>query len=137
MKAYPVKSNKLSGTDFHEVRSQAFGLYEQIRKKSKRRPYVRSAYFNKDKIFLQLYWQHLYDQRNWRDRMRRLRYYPCALEVIQKSRFEPTSKENPNKRSELLHRFTGITKDQELFHVQVKEDRRTDQKFLISIFPAK
>lgn len=137
MKAYPVKSTPLSGTDFHEIRRQAFGLYNEIRKKSKRRPYVRSAFFNKEKIFLEIYWQHLYDQRNWHDRMRRLRYYPCAIELIQKSRFEPTSKENPNKSSEILHRFAGITKDQDLFYVQIKEDKNTSQKFLISIFPHK
>ena len=137
MKAYPVKSLPLAGTDFHEIRRQAFGLYDEIKRKSKRRPYMRSAFFNKEKIFLEIYWQHLYDQRNWHDRMRRLKYYPCAIELIQYSRFQPTSKENPNKRSEILHRFFGITKNQEVFYVQIKEDKSSHQKFLISIFPHK
>lgn len=135
MKAYPAKSPPISGTDFHEIRRQAFGLYEEIRCRSKRRPYVRSAFFNKEKIFLDIYWQHLYDQRNWHDRMRRLRYYSCALELIQHSRFEPTSKENPNKRSEILYRFMGITKNQEVFYVQIKKDINTGQKFFMSVFP--
>lgn len=43
----------------------------------------------------------------------------------QKSRFEPKSKENPNRRSEIIHRFGGITKDKELLYVQIKEDKRT------------
>ncbi|MBI2443691.1 MAG: hypothetical protein HYV42_00400 [Candidatus Magasanikbacteria bacterium] len=137
MKAYPVKSTPLRGTDFREIRRQAFGLYDEIRKKSKRRPYLRSAFFAKDKIFLDIYWQHLYDQRNWHDRMRRLRFYPCAIELIRKSRFPPTAKENPNKRSEILHRFLGATQNQGVFYVQIKEDKSTNQKFLISIFPHK
>ena len=137
MKAYLTKTKKLGGTNFREVRRQAFSVYTKIKKRTKRRAYIRSAYFSKDKIFLQLYWQHLYDQRNWHDRMRRLKYFPCAIELIRNTRFEPTTKENPNRRSEILHRFSGITKDQDLFYVQIKEHKRTGQKFLISIFPAK
>lgn len=67
--------------------------------------------------------------------MRRLKYFPCAIELIQKSRFEPESKENPNKRTEILHRFTGVTKENDIFFVQIKEDKRTGQKWLISVFP--
>ncbi len=137
MKAYQTNTQKLSGTDFHEVRCQAFDIYTEIKKRTKRRPYIKSAYFNKSKIFLELYWKHLYDQRNWRDRMRRLRYFPCAIELIRNTRFEPASKENPNRRSEILHRFAGITKDHDVFYIQIKEDKNKDQKFLMSIFPAK
>lgn len=137
MKAYPVKIQKLSGTDFHEVRNQALNIYKRFKNKTKRRTYIRSAYFNKSKVFIEIYWHHLYEQGNWHDRMRRLKYLPCAIELIQKSRFEPSSKENPNKSSEILHRFVGITKDHDIFYVQIKEDKHTSQKFLISIFPAK
>ena len=52
MQVYKTKANKYAGTDFNEVHKQAFGLYTEIKKRSKRRTYVRSAYFNKDKIFL-------------------------------------------------------------------------------------
>ncbi len=135
MKAYQTNVPKISGTDFREVRKQAFGLYAELKKKTKRRPYVRSAYFNKEKFFLELYWQHLFDQGNWRDRMRRLRFFPCAIELIRKSRFEPKSIKNPQKYSEILHRFAGLTKNQELFYVQIKENQHTGQKFLISTFP--
>ena len=137
MKLYQTKTKKLGGTDFHEVRNQAFLLYKKIKKKTKRRPYVRSAYFNKEKVFIDFYWQHLFDQGNWRDRMRRLHFFPCAIELIQKSRFKPQSIKNPKKQSETLYRFVGATKDSELFYVQIKENQHNGQKFLISTFPEK
>lgn len=68
--------------------------------------------------------------------MRRLKYFSAALELIQHSRFEPKSKENPNKPGEILHRFAGSTKGKELFFVQIKEDKQTGQKYFISVFPA-
>lgn len=135
MKSYQTKAKKFTGSDFREVHKKAFGLYKQIKKKSKRRPYIRSVYFKKDKIFLELFWQHLFDKPNWRDRMRRLKYFPCAIELIRHSHFEPESKENPNRRTEILHRFGGVTKEKDMFFVQIKEDKRTGQKFLISVFP--
>lgn len=135
MRVYQTKTKKLTGTDFHEVHKKAFSIYRQIASKTKRRPYIRSAYFKKDKVFLALFWQHLWDKHKWQDRMRRLRYFAAALELIQHSRCEPTSKENPNKRGELFHRFAGTTAEKELFLVQIKEDKQTDQKYLISIFP--
>lgn len=135
MKFYQIKIKKFSGSDYHEVHNQALGIYKEIKRKSKRRPYIKSAYFNKEKIFLDYFWQHLFGYPNWRDRTRRLKYYPCAIELIQKSRIEPSSKENPNNRSEILHRFAGATKDKDIFFVQIKEDKKTSQKFLISMFP--
>lgn len=135
MKSYKTKAVKLTGSDFHEVNRRAQILYKSIKKKTKRRPYIRSAYFKKEKIFLNLFWQHLFDKPNWRDRMRRLKYFPCAIELIRESKFDPESKENPNKRTEILHRFGGVTKENDMFFVQVKEDKRSGQKFLISIFP--
>lgn len=137
MKAYQTKTSKISGTDFHEIRRKSFGLYVEIKKKTKRRPYIRSAYFSKEKIFLDIYWQHLFDQGNWRDRMRRLRFFPCAIELIRKSRFEPEAIKNPSRRSETLYRFAGITAEQEIFYVQIKENIQKGQKFLISTFPEK
>jgi CRISPR/Cas system-associated endoribonuclease Cas2 len=70
--------------------------------------YVRSLYFNKEKVF---------------------------LDLIQNSKFEPTSKENPNKRSEILHRFAGITSEKDLFFVQIKENKQSGTKWFMSVFP--
>ena len=125
---------KLSGTDFREVHQNTFNLYKQIKKKTKRRPYVRSVYFKKEKIFLELFWRHLYEKKNFRDKLRRMKYFACAIDLIRNSHFEPISKENPNRRSEILHRFAGATIDDDLFFVQIKEDKRTGQKWFMSVF---
>ena len=135
MKVYQTKSSKLSGSDFHEVRKQAEAIYARIRNRTKRRPYIRSVYFKKDKIFLALFWQHLFDKENWKDRVRRLKYFPPALELIRYTKIDPTSKENPNKSGEILHRFIGQTCDKENFIVQIKEEKRNSQKYLISVYP--
>jgi hypothetical protein len=35
----------------------------------------------------------------------------------------------------LLHRFLAETKDDELFYVQIKEDKRSGRKDFMSVFP--
>jgi len=135
MKFYQIKAGKLTGTGYREVHQKAFNIYKGLKRKTKRRPYIRSTYFNKDKVFLETFWSHLYEKENFKDKIRRMKYFPCAVELIQKSWVDPTSKENPNKRTEILHRFAGATKDQEIFFVQIKEDKKTGQKWLMSVFP--
>ncbi len=135
MKIYQTNTSKVAGTKWSESYKKAFVFYKLIKIKTKRKPYVRSAYFNKDKIFLDLYWHHLHQKLSLADKTRRVKYFPCAIELIQKSRYEPVSKENPNKSSEIFHRFAGVTKDKDLFFVQIKEDKRSGQKWLISTFP--
>lgn len=134
MKAYKTKVERLRGTDYHEVYGKANSYYKKVKAPTKRKPYIRSAFFNKDKIFLDYFWDHL-RQKNWRDRVRRLRYFPCAIDLLKNSKFTPATKQNPNKKNELLHRFGGVTADNEIFFVQVKEDKKTDQKYFISVFP--
>ena len=124
----------MAGTSYKEIRKKAFGLYQEIKRKSKRKSYVRSMYFKKEKVFLDLFWGHTFEKNHW-DQMRRMKFFACGIELIQKSTFEPTTKENPNKRGEVLHRFAGVSATSELFFVQIKEDRPTSKKFLISIFP--
>jgi len=135
MRFYKTRTRSLPGTNWKEINKKAFGLYKVITSKTKRRPYVRSVYFDKQKVFLGIFWQHLHEKENLKDKTRRLKYYPCALELIQKSRIEPSSKENPNREGEIVHRFAGSTPDNELFFVQIKETKRTGDKWLISVFP--
>jgi len=135
MQAYKTKTRKLPGTHWWQVDKNAFRLYHEIRKKTKRRPYVRSAYFDKEKIFLELFWHHLREKTNIRYKTRRAKYFPCAIELMQKTRFKPTSKPNPNNAGETLHRFMGITPDHEVFYLQIKEDKKK-QKWFMSVFPA-
>jgi len=134
---YQTKAGKLPGTDDQEVLKQAQEIYKRIKSKSRRKPYIRSAYFNKQKVFFDFFWRHLAEKKSRKVRTQRLKYFKCTLELVEKSRNEPISKENPNKRNETLHRFAGLTKDKELFFVQIKEDRRTDTKYLMSVFAPK
>lgn len=135
MQYYRTRAGKILGTNFKEVHKKAFDVYLEIKKKTKRRPYIRSTYFKKEKIFLNLYWEHLLNQDNWRDRLRRIKYFIAALELMKNTTLEPTSKENPNKSGEIFHRFSGKDRDGEVFFVQIKEYRKKNQKYLISIFP--
>ncbi len=135
VKAYKTKSKKLAGSNYAEVHKKAYAVYTKIKRRSKRRAYIRSAYFRKDKIFLGVFWHHLNDKFNHKEKIQRLKLYPCALELIRNSSFDPESKENVDKKSEILHRFSGLTPKNEIFFVQIKENKRNGQKFLISVFP--
>ena len=137
MEIYKTKAKKFPGTYFRIVHKQAFGLYIKISKKTKRRAYIRSAYFDKEKIFLDLFWHHLFEKPNWRNRVKRIQYYACALELIQNSSFKPNCARNPNNSQEMLYRFYGTTPNAEFFCVQIKETKKKKQKFLISIYPVK
>ena len=129
-----TKVKPLAGTSYSEIYPKALALYKQISSKTKRRPYIRSAYFKKEKIFLDYFWDHI-RTKNPRDRARRLRQYPCALELIKLNRVDPESKKNPNKSSEILHRFLGINGNKEEFFVQIKENKKNGQRYFMSLFP--
>lgn len=135
MEAYQTKAKKLPGTSYREIESAARKIYNVERKRTKRNAYVRSSYFKNDKIFLTRFWNHISEKRQ-RDRKRRLKYFPCALDLVRHAKVEPVTKENPNKRHELLHRFAGVTANKEVFFVQITEDKKSGRKYLISVFPA-
>jgi len=67
--------------------------------------------------------------------VRRLKYLPCALDLIKNNQMPPISKENPNNSKILLHRFFGKTKEGFVFCVQILENKKTDQKHFMSVFP--
>jgi len=134
MEYFKSSKNKIPGTSFSEVRDIADEIFRSIKRKSKRTPYVRSKYFNKEKIFLTIFWQHFFEK-NERDRIRRLKFYDCAIDLIVRSAKSPISRENFKNKDELLHRFYGISKDGSSFVVQVKENKRTKRKDLVSIYP--
>ena len=99
---YQTKSNKLAGTDYKEVYKNAMFIFRKIESATKRKPYVRSAYFRenkkKQKIFFDYFWVHL-SQKGPKERVKRLQYF------------------------------------KELFYAQVKENKKTKQKYLMSCFP--
>jgi len=132
-KHYKSKYTKLSGSSRDEVYKKARQVYEQEKAKSKRHPYVRSAYF-KAKVFLELFWIHN-AQKSRGEQLRRLRYYQCAIDLIKNSRNVPAERLNPNGNRERVFRFYGLTKDSEEFWVQIKEEKRTKGKYMMSIVP--
>ena len=96
MKVYQSKINQLAGTDYKEVYGKARDIYKAIVRKSKRKPYIRPAYFNKEKIFLDYFWEHLHGKHP-ADRFRRLKFYASALDLIKNCNIDPVSVQNPNR----------------------------------------
>lgn len=59
----------IRATGYFEVHKEAKNFYDKIKSKTKRKPYVRSAYFGKEKVLLDLFWIHLYEKKNFRDKI--------------------------------------------------------------------
>lgn len=135
-KAYRCRANPIGRSRFVGIIPQARAMFRTLQKQTKRRPYVRSTYFSKDKVFFDFFWQHM-EQKLPSDRARRLKYFPCALELMRKARNDPVTYIDPTQPNGILHRFLGKTSDGRLFWVLVREDRRTDKKQLLTIFPHK
>lgn len=133
MKPYQAKSKLIAGTSYGEVLRNTFLLYDEIKKITKRRPYVRSAYFKKEKIFLEYFREHLF-QKSPKERMKRMKYFKAAIELIKNSKNEPTLKKDLNNSSIIFYRFAGLTAEKNLFFVQIKEDRKKN-KYFMSCFP--
>ena len=56
--------------------------------------------------------------------------------MLKNSKVKPIEKPNPNGKNELVYRFYGITKDGELYFVQVKQDAKGN-KYFMSVFSPK
>lgn len=134
IKIYRAKTRRWGGTSYSEVIQKARHLYRGLERRTKRRPYIRSAYFKKEKIFFDYFWAHL-NQKPPRERLKRLAFLACGIELIENSRYAPVTKANPNRPNELQHRFSGVTPEDEAFFVQIKEDTKSKNKFLMSVFP--
>ncbi len=133
-KFYITKVKVLTGTSYGEVYTKAKFIYKTITSRTKRRPYIRSIFFNKEKIFLDVFWTHL-SEKNHSDRFRRLKQYPCGLDLIKNSKMGPTTQESKDKSSEVLHRFYGINGNGESFIVQIKENINNGEKNFMSVLP--
>ncbi len=125
------KAGRLAGSSYDEVLPNAREIYRDIARATRRTPYVRSAYFDREKIFLNVFWAHM-AQKNGRDRTRRLKYYACAIELIRKSRISPEVRNKAGDGANSYYRFGGQAADGGRFYVQIKEDRRGG-KHLMSV----
>lgn len=134
MVPYQTKTSPIKGKNrFDAVGKEAMNLFRQVEKRSKRQPYLRSAYFNKEKIFFTFFFKHL-NQKPVYERPARLKLLPCAIELIEKSRNKPIERMNPNRKKEKFYRFIGLTPQKNLFYVQIKEDLKTKKKYFMSCF---
>ena len=130
---FKVKSVLLSGSSLPEIKKKAERYFAELKRKSKRTPYVRAAYFNREKVFLNYFWDHL-KNKSPKERTKRLKLLPCAIELIKLSRHKPKVIVNKHNHSELLYRFTGRLPDNQVFYVQIKENLKSGKKYLMSFF---
>jgi hypothetical protein len=133
MNYYQSKLNTLPGTSYSELIKNARKIYHEIEKSTKRTPYIRSKYFKKQKVFLNLFFDHL-KQKSILDRKRRLKFFVCGIDLIKYTPYPPETQQNPNDKSELLHRFSGKSSNGKIFYVQIRENSRKN-KFYMSVFP--
>ena len=134
--AYRTRVSKIPGRSDKSVVRVARAAYNRIAHRTKRNPYVRSAYFDGDKVFLRVFWEHL-NQKPQSERKRRLKFYLCAIELLENTTLVSEINQNPNKRNEVFYRFVGEAPHGEYFFVQVKEELRTGNKYFMSVFPAR
>lgn len=130
LNVYQCKSKLLPGHKYGDVLKIARKILNSIASKTKRRPYIRSTYFKGEKIFLDNFWEHL-TQKNITDRKWRLKFLECAIEYIENSKDSPILKINDNHQT--FYRFIGQV-GEHFFAIQIKEDLKRKQKFLMSIF---
>ena len=111
--------------------------YKAIQSRNPRRqPYVRSKYFSGDKVFVNIFWNHLAQKRKG-EQMKRAKLLACAVDLLRNTSTPPDTIFNKANLNEMLHRFTGQTKDGITFYVQVKQNKKTDRKDFMSVFPGK
>lgn len=135
MNLYKSKYEEFVGSSLEEVIKLARHEYHLNQKRTpKRVPYIRSAYFAKNKIFLNTFWDHL-NQKSPKERVLRLKLYKCAMDLLRNSTCAPDTIHTFVDMDMALHRFYGQTASGQHFCVQVKENKRTNRKDFMSVFP--
>ncbi|OGF22050.1 hypothetical protein A2Y83_02615 [Candidatus Falkowbacteria bacterium RBG_13_39_14] len=131
---YKTKSAKFSGTSLKDAGKNARRIYNKVIVNTKRKPFVRSAYFKNEKIFFDYFWDHL-KQKGPKARFKRLQFFEAAVELIKNSKAAPALDRRSDK-NEILYRFEGIIKNSnEKFYVQIKENKKNGNKYFMSCFP--
>lgn len=110
IKNWKVKALQFSSRTYEDARKEALSHFSKLKAKSKRKLYVKSDYFGKQKIFFDYFWDLVF-QKPIGSRKQRLKLLPCAVELVQKSSFLPESTTNPNKKQEIFYRFEGVTQN--------------------------
>ena len=130
---YQSKYEKLRGSSDKEVFYEARQIFRKYDSK-RRLPYVRSKYFDGQKVFLNMFYIHL-GQKSQKEQRKRIAFVLCAIDLLQNSRVAPAIEPNENNKS-LYYRFYGKTKSGENFSVQVMKDKKSNRYFM-SCFPSR
>jgi hypothetical protein len=133
LKYYQSKYNKLSGSSYRELINKAHAIANSYNPNPKRKAYVRSKFFNGDKIFLEYFWQHQ-NNKPPADKRRRIVYFAAALDVVQNSRHKPNVEPSKTNKNEIWYTFYGQTKSGDKFAVHIKKSLRNNE-YLMSVFP--
>jgi hypothetical protein len=137
MNKFKSRYGLLAGTSYEEVMHVARREYRVIQKRNpKRQPYIRSKYFSGDKVFINIFWNHLVQKRKG-EQMKRAKLLACAIDLLRNTTVAPETIFSQANLNELLHRFSGQTKEGTTFYVQVKQNKKTGRKDFMSVFPAK
>lgn len=136
MAIYKSKFGLLSGTDYDEVLRNARREYKIVQARTKRQPYIRAKYFGKEKVFINIFFNHLVQKRKG-EQIKRAKLFLCAIDLLRNTTNDPKTIFSYQNLNEMLHRFEGMTKDGQHFFVQVKQNKRTGRKDFMSVFPAK
>ena len=135
MNLYQANKTQLGGTSYAEVMKNAHKTYNEVKRLTRRQSYVRSAYFNRDKVFINIFWNHL-AQKRAADQVRRARLLPAAIELLRHTQIAPETIIENKYANDILFRFSGITNDGVKFYVQVRQNKKTGRKDFMSVFPA-
>jgi hypothetical protein len=125
---FQSKQSKLYSTVYSRIYNYTKSYYESLIQNPRRKPYVRSKYFD-GKVFLDEFWTQIF-RRNLADRRRRLAFYVCAIDLIQNSRNEPEVKYEMGKE---LYELYGIAKNGEKFAVHLRKSKKNI--YFMSCFP--
>ena len=126
-KYYQSKYEKLRGSSDKEVFYEARQEFNKYQKK-RRLPYIRSKYFNGQKVFLTMFWTHL-NQKGPVERKRRIGFIRAAFDLIRNSYIAPVVEPQEIPR-EIYYRFYGKTKSGDKFAVQVMKDKKGNRYFM-------
>lgn len=85
---YKTKLSKISGTNLKEINKNVRRIYKKLIVNAKRKPFICSAYFKKEKIFFDYFWDHL-KQKGQKARFKRLQFFEAAVELIKNSKAAP------------------------------------------------
>ncbi|MDR1300331.1 MAG: hypothetical protein LBK50_01340 [Candidatus Nomurabacteria bacterium] len=132
MNYFKIKTRPISGSNLKEVSKKMLREFHDIEQRTKRRPSVRCKAFENSKIFIGEYISHQ-NQKKRADRLRRLKFFPCAIDLIENTTEKPTEK--VLKSGEVLYRLYGIAGNGQKFIVQISKNQNTGNKRLMSSFP--